>query len=59
MVKVCDEPVQVTPPPVYWGIIVIVATTGLALLFIAVNAGMPVPLPVAARPILVLLFAHV
>lgn len=50
MVNVRGVPVQVTPPLVKLGVTVIVATTGVCVVFTAVKAAM-LPLPEAARPI--------
>ena len=40
------------------GVTVIVATTGVVPVFSAVNAGIVGPEPLAAKPILVVLFVH-
>jgi hypothetical protein len=58
MVNVIGVPVQVVPPLVYVGVTVIVATTGAVVAFVAVKLGI-LPVPDAARPILVLLLVHV
>jgi hypothetical protein len=53
-----SAPEQVTPAFVYFGVTVIVATTGVVPLFTAVNAAIfPVPLPVS--PIDGVLFVQV
>ena len=57
IVNVIGVPVQVTPPLVNTGVTVIVATTGAAVLFIAVKLAM-CPVPLAASPILVLLLVQ-
>lgn len=57
ILKVTDGPVQETLAFVYPGIIVMVATTGVLVLFVAVNTGM-LPVPLAASPMEVLLFVH-
>jgi len=57
IVNVSTLPKHVTPPKVYSGVTVMVATTGDAVAFVATNAGMlPVPLP--PKPIDVLSFVH-
>ena len=57
MVNVKAGPGHVTPPDVYCGVTVTVATTGAAPLLTAVNEAIaPVPLP--ANPIDVVLFAQ-
>ena len=58
IVNVIELPVQVTAVPVNDGVTVIVATTGTRVAFTAVNDAMS-PEPLAARPMLVLLFVHV
>lgn len=50
MVNVRGVPVQVTPPLVKLGVTVMVATTGVCVVFTAVKAAM-LPVPLAARPI--------
>ena len=57
MLNVMSVPTQLTPALVNVGVTVIVATAGALVLFIAVKDGM-FPAPLAARPILVLLFAQ-
>ena len=57
IVNVRDGPGHVTPPAVYCGVTVIVATTGVEPLFIAVNEAI-LPVPLAASPIDVVLFAQ-
>ena len=57
IVNVIGVPVQVTPPLVYDGVTVIVATTGVVPVFTAVNDAM-LPVPLAARPIDVVLFVQ-
>ncbi len=57
IVKVIGLPVQVIPPFVIDGVTVMVAITGVVLVFIAVNAAM-LPVPIAARPILGVLFVQ-
>ena len=55
--KLRGVPLQVTPPLVYAGVMVIVAVTGAVPLLIAANEAMsPAPLP--PRPIEVLLFVQ-
>jgi hypothetical protein len=58
MVNVCGNPVHVTPPPVYWGVTVTVATTAVDVELAAVNEAMS-PVPLAASPMEVVLFVHV
>jgi hypothetical protein len=58
MLNCLSSPEQVTPALVYFGVTVIVATTGVVPLFNAVNAAiLPVPLP--ANPIDGVLFVQV
>ena len=57
MVKVVVYPVQVVDALVYEGVTVIVAVTGAVPLLAAANEAM-LPVPVAARPIEVLLFVQ-
>ena len=57
MVKLLLVPVQVTPPDVNTGVTVIVATTGALVALVAVKLAM-LPVPLAARPIVVLLFVQ-
>ena len=54
MVKLFGVPVQ----PLAEGVTVIVAVTGVVLLFTAVKLAMLLPVPLAARPIDVLLFVQ-
>ena len=58
IVKLTGVPVQVRPPLVNVGVTVIVATCGTAVLLIAWNE-LILPVPVAPRPILVLLLVQV
>ena len=58
MVKVCAVPVQLVPPLANVGVTVMVAVTGLAVRFVAVKAGIVGPVPVAARPMLVVLLVQ-
>ena len=52
MVKVFEDPVQLTDPLVKLGVTTIVATTGVDPLLVAVKDGMVgVLVPLAARPI--------
>jgi hypothetical protein len=53
IVKVCGVPLQVTPPNVYFGVTVIVATSGVVPALVVLNAGM-FPVPLAPRLIDVL-----
>ena len=55
--KVSDAPVHVTPLLVNDGVTIIVAVCNSKLSFIAVKAGI-LPLPLAANPIIVLLFVQ-
>ena len=57
MVNVLDAPLQVIPPLVNVGVIVIVAVTGVLPALMAVNDGI-VLVPLAARPIDALLFVQ-
>jgi hypothetical protein len=57
MVKVFEGPVQLTDPFVKVGVTVIVAVTGVVPLFVAVKDAI-LPLPLAAKPMLVLSFVH-
>jgi hypothetical protein len=57
MVNVSGVPAVDTPPFVYVGVTVIVATTGAVPVFTALKLVM-LPEPLAARPILVVLFVH-
>ena len=50
-------PVQLTPPLVKVGVTVIVATTGAVPVLVAINEAI-LPLPEAARPILVTSFVQ-
>ncbi len=56
-VNVMGVPVQVLPPLEYWGVTVMVATTGAVPVFLAEKEGM-LPVPEAPRPILVLLLVQ-
>ena len=58
MVKVFVGPLQETLPPVNTGVTVMVAVTGDEPVFTAEKAAI-LPVPLAARPIEVLLFVHV
>jgi hypothetical protein len=57
IVNVTGVPVQVTPPLLYVGVTVIVATTGVVPLFIAVKLAI-LPVPLAASPMEVLLLVQ-
>ena len=57
IVNVIGVPVQVVPPLVYVGVTVIVAVTGFAVAFVATKLAI-LPVPDAARPMLVLLFVQ-
>jgi hypothetical protein len=57
IVNVVEAPVQVTPLLVYVRVTVIVATTATKPEFVAVNDGIS-PVPLAPKPILVLLFVQ-
>jgi hypothetical protein len=57
MVKVFDDPVQETLPLVKVGVTSIVATTGDVVVLVAVNEAMS-PVPLAAKPILVVVLVH-
>lgn len=57
MVTVIGDPVHVTPLLVKEGVTVIVAVTGIVPVFTAANDGM-LPEPLAAKPMLVLLFVQ-
>ena len=57
MVNVFTGPSQVTAEAVKYGVTVMVATTGDVPLFAAVNTEI-FPVPLAGKPILVVLFAH-
>ena len=59
-VNVCCGPGQLVLPFEKVGVTVIVAVTGAAVEFVAVNAGIPVTFPplLAARPIEGALFVH-
>ena len=54
-VKLCVRPLQ----PFADGNTVIVAVTGTVPLLVTVNDGMLLPVPVNARPIVLLVFVHV
>lgn len=58
MVNVMAAPVQDTDPPVKVGVTVMVAVMAAPVALVAVNAGMLVPLPLAAKPIAVLLLVQ-
>ena len=58
IVNVLGVPATVKPPFEYVGVTVIVATTGAFVVFIAVKAAIVDPVPLAARPILVVLFVQ-
>ena len=55
MIKFCGVPLQVVPALVYDGVTVTVAVIGVVPALVAVKLGM-LPLPLAPRPIAVLLF---
>ena len=57
IVNVLDAPVQVTPPLVKVGVTVMVAVTAAVLTLVAVKLPI-LPVPAAARPMLVLLFVQ-
>ena len=57
IVNVLDAPVQVTPPLVKLGVTVMVAVTAAVLTLVAVKLPI-LPVPAAARPMLVLLFVQ-
>ena len=57
IVKVIDEPEQVVPPLVYVGVTVIVAVTGALVALVAMKLAI-LPVPLAANPILVVLFVQ-
>ena len=57
MVNVAGVPTQLTAPLVYVGVTVMVAVTGEEPALVAVKAAM-FPLPLAAKPIEVLLLVH-
>ena len=57
IVNVIGAPLQLTPPNVALGVTVIVATTGAFVLLIAVKLAI-LPTPLAARPIVELLFVQ-
>ncbi len=56
-VKVAGVPAQVVPALVYDGVTVIVAVTGAVVTLVAVKLGI-LPVPVAAKPILVVVFVQ-
>jgi hypothetical protein len=58
IVAVTGVPEQVTPLFVYTGVTVIVAVTGAPPLFTAAKVGILVPVPLAAKPMEVLLFVQ-
>ena len=58
IVNVCGVPEQLCPPLENVGVTVTVAVIGAVPLLVAVNAGSG-PLPLATRPIAVLLFVQV
>ena len=55
MVKFCGVPLQVVPALVYDGVTVMVAVMAVVPALVAVKLGM-LPLPLAPKPMLVLLF---
>ena len=55
MVKFCGVPLQVAPALVYDGVTVMVAVIAVVPALVAVKLGM-LPLPLAPKPMLVLLF---
>ena len=57
IVNVLDAPVQVTPPLVKVGVTVMVAVMAAVLTLVAVKLAI-LPVPAAARPMLVLLFVQ-
>lgn len=57
IVYVTGLPVQVTPPVVYTGVTVMVATTGILVTLVAVKAAI-LPVPLAARPMEGVLFVQ-
>ena len=57
MVNVCDVPVQVMPPLVKVGVTVIVPVTGAVVKLVAVKL-LILPVPLAAKPMLVVLFVQ-
>jgi hypothetical protein len=58
IVKVCVGPLQETLPPVNTGVTIMVEVTAVEPVFVAMKAAI-LPVPLAARPIDVLLFVHV
>jgi hypothetical protein len=58
MVKLTGVPKQSTPPPLKTGVTVMVAKTGVLPALTGVNVGI-LPVPLAARPIVLLLFVQV
>ena len=58
IVKVSSSPSQTTPPFSNVGVTVMVATTGVLIVLVAVKARIS-PLPLPKRPILGVLFVHV
>jgi hypothetical protein len=58
IVNVFEEPEQLTVAFVNVGVTVMVATTGEVPVFIAVNAAMLPPVPLAARPMVGSEFVH-
>ena len=57
MVNVMGVPTQLVPPFVYVGVTVIVAVTGALVAFVAVKLAI-LPVPLAANPMLVVLFVQ-
>jgi len=55
MVKLCGVPKQVTALNVYSGVTVMVAVTGVVPVFVAVKDGIVALVPLAPKPILVVL----
>jgi hypothetical protein len=58
MVKVCGAPKHVTALNVYSGVTVIVAVTGEPVPFVAVKDGIVLLVPLAAKPILIVLLVQ-
>ena len=58
IVKFCGVPLQVAPALVYDGVTVIVAVMAVVPALVAVKLGM-LPLPLATKPIAMLLFVQV
>ena len=57
MVNVCAVPVQVTPPNVEDGVTVMVEIIGAVVVLVVVKEAM-LPVPLAAKPVAVLLFVQ-